>query len=208
MPNEGRIAMLLDGGYVTKRFRRLHRRFPSASDVATLCSTIRASSFPQCELYRVFFYDCEPYTGTENNPISGSPVDYSKTKIATQYRSLLDGLEHTPDFAVRRGDVLFHGWKLGDATLRSITPGSPPPALTERSFVPDLSQKGVDMRIGLDIAALSLKRLVSSVVLVTGDSDMVPAMRFARREGLRVYLHTMGYGGVRSELKAHADIVL
>ena len=49
------------------------------------------------------------------------------------------------------------------------------------------------MRIGLDVAALALKRLVGAVVLVSGDADMVPALRFARREGLRTYLHTMGF---------------
>ena len=64
------------------------------------------------------------------------------------------------------------------------------------------------MRIGLDIASLALKRLVSAVVLVTADSDLVPAMKFARREGLRVYLDTLGGGWVRPELKVHADRVL
>ena len=47
------------------------------------------------------------------------------------------------------------------------------------------------------------------LVLVSGDSDMVPAMKFARREGVRIFLHTLGNAtGVREELKAHADVVL
>jgi uncharacterized LabA/DUF88 family protein len=70
-----------------------------------------------------------------------------------------------------------------------------------------MAQKGVDIRIGLDIAWISLKRVVDILVLVTGDSDFVPAMKFARREGLRVYLEAMDHG-VRPELKAHADVVL
>ena len=64
------------------------------------------------------------------------------------------------------------------------------------------------MRIGLDMASLALKRLVSTVVIVTGDSDLVPAMKFARREGLRVYLDTLGSRHIRPELKLHADRVL
>lgn len=63
------------------------------------------------------------------------------------------------------------------------------------------------MRIGLDCAALALKRQVHAVVLVTGDSDMVPAMKLARREGLRVYLHTMGQPIIR-HIKTHADILI
>jgi len=70
-----------------------------------------------------------------------------------------------------------------------------------------MAQKGVDIRIGLDIAWISLKRIVDVLVLVTGDSDFVPVMKFARKEGLRVYLETMGHP-VRRELKAHADFVL
>jgi uncharacterized LabA/DUF88 family protein len=70
-----------------------------------------------------------------------------------------------------------------------------------------MAQKGVDIRIGLDIAWISLKRVVDLLVLVTGDSDFVPVMKFARKEGLKVYLEAMGHG-VRRELKAHADFVL
>jgi uncharacterized LabA/DUF88 family protein len=55
-----------------------------------------------------------------------------------------------------------------------------------------LSQKGVDMRIGLDIAALALKRIVQVVVLVTADTDFIPAMKFACREGLQLFLVTLG----------------
>jgi len=73
--------------------------------------------------------------------------------------------------------------------------------------VPNVEQKGVDLRIGLDIARLALREMVEIIVVVTGDSDLVPAFRFARREGIRVYLDHLGHG-VRRDLKAHADIVL
>jgi uncharacterized LabA/DUF88 family protein len=39
------------------------------------------------------------------------------------------------------------------------------------------------MRIGLDIASMTLKHQVDTLVLVTGDSDFVPAAKLARREG-------------------------
>jgi uncharacterized LabA/DUF88 family protein len=59
----------------------------------------------------------------------------------------------------------------------------------------------------LDIARLSLRQLVDVIVVVTGDSDMVPAFKFARREGVRVYLDHMGHA-VKRELKAHVDQIL
>ena len=61
------------------------------------------------------------------------------------------------------------------------------------------------MKIGLDVAWLSSKRIVDRIILVTADSDFVPAMKFARREGVQVVLVTMGHTLVKRELKVHAD---
>jgi uncharacterized LabA/DUF88 family protein len=82
-------------------------------------------------------------------------------------------------------------------TPRPVQPGD---------LVPNVSQKGVDLGIGLDIARLALREMVQAIVVVTGDSDLIPAFKFARREGIRVYLDTLGHG-VRRDLKAHADRV-
>jgi len=79
--------------------------------------------------------------------------------------------------------------------------------LTDADFDLDISQKGVDMRVGLDMARLSLREVVRAVIVVTGDSDFVAAFKFARREGVKVILEPMGHN-VRVELRAHADIVL
>ena len=49
------------------------------------------------------------------------------------------------------------------------------------------------MRVGLDIASLTLKKQVDVIVLVTGDSDFVPAMKFARCEGAQLFLVTLGH---------------
>lgn len=57
------------------------------------------------------------------------------------------------------------------------------------------------------IARLALRRLVDVLVVVTGDSDMIPAFKFARREGVRVVLDHLG-SAVKRDLKAHVDIVL
>ena len=54
---------------------------------------------------------------------------------------------------------------------------------------------------------MSLKHLVEVIVLVTGDSDLIPAMKFARREGIRVYLDAIGHG-IQRGLKVHADALL
>jgi uncharacterized LabA/DUF88 family protein len=76
--------------------------------------------------------------------------------------------------------------------------------LENRDVTLDLRQKGVDMRIGLDIAALTLKRFVNTIVLVSGDSDFVPAAKLARREGLQFILDPL-WQQVNDDLFEHID---
>lgn len=72
-------------------------------------------------------------------------------------------------------------------------------------FVPDLKQKQVDIKIGLDVAWLSSKGIVERIILVTSDSDFIPAMKFARREDVQIVLVTMGHQQIKQELLVHAD---
>lgn len=201
-----KTALLLDGGFVKKKLEKDLGRFPEPGDVKMLCSAILAKPRLQsADLFRIFYYDAPPFEGESHNPISGETQRFSESPVARHYRSFLDSLELQEDLAVRRGELMLSGWKLGSQALKSLKQG--PREIRARDLVPDLSQKGVDLRIGLDIASLAVKSIVDILVLVTGDSDFVPAMKFARKEGLRVYLECLGHG-VRQDLKAHADIVL
>jgi uncharacterized LabA/DUF88 family protein len=68
----------------------------------------------------------------------------------------------------------------------------------------ELRQKGVDMRIGLDISTLTLKKQVDTIVLVAGDSDFVPAAKLARREGLHIILDPL-WQSINDDLFEHID---
>ncbi len=202
----GKTALMMDGAFVTKRFETENERFPDVSDITQLAESLLAA-LPDSTIYRAFLYGANPFHGSKQTPLSGPLVDFSATRTARNNTRLLEQLEASEDFAVRRGELVFEGWRLGRAADRALQ-RNPKKTISHRDFVPELTQKGVDMRIGLDIAALALKRLADTVVLVTGDADMIPAMRFARREGLRVGLCTMGQPGTRRDLRAHADFML
>lgn len=77
-------------------------------------------------------------------------------------------------------------------------------SLNSESVALGLRQKGVDMRIGVDIASLALKKQVNTIVLVAGDSDFVPAAKLARREGIDFILDPMGQQ-VNPDLFEHID---
>lgn len=67
-----------------------------------------------------------------------------------------------------------------------------------------LRQKGVDMRIGVDITSLTLKRQVDTIILVAGDSDFVPAAKLARREGIQFILDPLWHK-VNADQFEHID---
>lgn len=76
--------------------------------------------------------------------------------------------------------------------------------LTEKDFYLDISQKGVDMKIGLDIASMAYKKQVDQIILISGDSDFVSAAKLARREGIDFILDPLG-SYIKPDLFEHID---
>ena len=115
-----------------------------------------------------------------------------------------------PNLALWMGEVVRPGdasWLLNENAQKRLLNGDLLIAdLRDSDFRANLRQKGVDMRIGLDIASLTLKKLVSIIVLVSGDSDFVPAARLARREGVTVILDPLRQV-VPPDLREHVDLL-
>jgi uncharacterized LabA/DUF88 family protein len=57
------------------------------------------------------------------------------------------------------------------------------------------------MRIGIDVATLALNRYVDRVIVVTNDTDLVPALKVARRHGVQVGIAQIG------SYRPHQDLV-
>lgn len=71
--------------------------------------------------------------------------------------------------------------------------------------MPDFEQKGVDMRIGLDMANFCALKTVERLILITGDTDCIPAMKHARINGLQVALVTFPSHKIAPEMLWHSD---
>lgn len=208
-----RYAILLDGAFVAKRFRAAAGRPAQAADVVALCNRIRGSEVLHgLTLLRIYWYDSPPATETIFHPVSKSATQLARSMVFRWATALHDQLEMQPDFALRMGEVsVQNAWTISADDLKQLAAdvaAGKPQALRPEAFKPRIEQKGVDLRIGLDIARLALRGFVSTIVVVSGDSDMIPAFRFARREGVRVCLDTVGFSACKRDLKAHADHVL
>lgn len=205
-------VVMLDGGFVRKSLERRINPTPGGGSkgpnhVEVLSHVAELEAHPRLaslERHRIYWYDAPPLTGRERNLLSGERYDFGNHPQHGANLQLQAALAASPDVAVRKGEVVFRGWRLRHSTLVELASASRP--LVGEDLVPNVEQKGVDLRIGLDIALLAIRRIVHVVVLVSGDSDLVPAMKLARREGLRVYLDTMGRP-VKHALLDHADFV-
>lgn len=60
------------------------------------------------------------------------------------------------------------------------------------------------MKIGVDIASLAYKKQVDQIILISGDSDFVPAAKLARREGIDFILDPMRTH-IKDDLFEHID---
>ena len=152
----------------------------------------------------MYWYDAPPLASSVTKPLLDGKINFSATSLARTNAVLLAELCEVPYVSVRRGDLVFRGWKVRQAKLPEKDPTV---TLAAPDLEPNIHQKGVDMRLGLDIAAITLKGHADVFVLVAGDSDFVPAMKFARREGAQIFLVTLGHS-VRAEMLEHSDLVL
>lgn len=201
-----RYATLMDGAFVIHKIAPRVHRFPTALDIEAVSNAIaQHRCVSGLSRLRVYFYHSRPAAEVVTNPISKHKIALSKTRVHAAHAGLLKDLEIRPDFALRLGELHTVGWKVGATAFRRLL--RQPDRLEAEDLVPAIEQKGVDLRIGLDIAKLSLTRAVEAIVVVTGDSDLVPALKFARREGVRVFLCNLGHG-VRRDLRAHADRII
>lgn len=126
----------------------------------------------------------------------------SKKTYAHNLR-LIEDLKQTNNVAFRSGEIAFQGWRLSHDAVREIPRTGR--SITAEDIIPDIKQKGVDMKIGLDVAWLASKSIVERIILITGDSDFIAPMKFARREGVQIVLATLGHKQVKKELREHTD---
>ncbi len=206
------VAFMFDGSFFHKKMQIAKRSSGNpvtADDVLNVCEkAFQDDELKPDHLFRIYYYDCYPFSETATNPISGQAIDYGQTDVFRARKRFVEDLKYRPRLAFRSGRLSNDGWQIPPyktkEIIRKIQNGN---HLEARDVQINLNQKEVDIKIGLDIAWLASKRIVDKIVLVTGDSDFVPAMKFARREGLMVYLVHFGHS-VKAVLKEHCDGII
>lgn len=214
-----KVAILVDGGYFLKRLPSLRPEIDmSDADAVARCldylvnnhlenlNEIQKANHHYALLYRCFYYDAKPYDGKAHRPVSKTALDYARSAEAKFRNELFEKLKRKRNVALRLGHIIKErSWSMKEEAQKALLAGTKTVAeLSDADFAPGLRQKGVDMRIGLDIASITLKKQASTIVLVAGDADFVPAAKLARREGMRFILDPL-WRNVAPDLFEHID---
>lgn len=138
-----------------------------------------------------------------------SPQGNKKTHAIQKFQRELSRAEYV---AFRAGTLKANGWSLKKKILDKVHDGKPVNGINADQIEPIFKQKGVDVRIGLDMAHLSSRKIVDKIAIVAGDSDFIPAMKYARREGILIkFIDITGHNGGKKkidfEILAHIDFI-
>jgi uncharacterized LabA/DUF88 family protein len=204
-------AIMVDGGFFLRRYRFLKGHTYDSRQVAKDLFTwslkhLEGKNNELRELYRIFYYDCPPLQKKIFHPLTKELIDLGKSDEAVFRMNLHSELRKLRKVALRQGRLGDYGnWLIAPDRLKQLLNGSLTLEELESDDVSyEVRQKGVDMRIGLDIASLTFKKQVDQIVLIAGDADFVPAAKLARREGIDFILDPM-WKEISDELHEHID---
>jgi uncharacterized LabA/DUF88 family protein len=192
-----KVAVLIDGGFlrvVTHKAKKVYNP-DFIEKFAHACNSADE------QIFRILYYDCAPFSGTLKLPVSG----LSRKFVSND--AWLHALSYKDLFAVRRGILKFRGYVPRKSPNPRGTMVPPATTFTDNDFKPEFEQKGVDMRIGLDVAAYSANRSVDRIILVSADTDCIPALKYGRKAGLQTVLVQPANAHLAPELLAHADFI-
>ena len=211
----------MDGGYFVRRIEFFHRKyFKSHTLTAEHMTAIllylvnrHQKSLHRNELYRIFYYDAPPFEGQLRFPVSdpdlvGGPrtKNFKRDERVIRQQEFHTILNTTRKVAIRMGELATSkNWLLNaDAQEQLLKSEKQVSDLLPNDFHVDIQQKGVDTRLGIDIANLTFHKFVDTIVLVASDADFAPAAKLARIYGVDVVLDPL-FGNVAKSLESHID---
>lgn len=208
--HEIKTAILVDGGFYRKRARALFgNRTPQerAQELHKYCLRLLSDKNESRNLYRIFYYDCPPSDKIVYHPLTGKSVNLKQNDEYKWMNDFLDELKKLRKVALRMGRMSSDAvqYQLKYETLKKLFRKEIELSdIKDNDFQLTIKQKGVDMRVGVDISSLAFKKQVQQIILIAGDSDFVPASKQARREGIDFILDPMG-SHINADLFEHID---
>lgn len=205
-----KVAILVDGSFFLMRYRHIFNLNIKDIDPKKCADIFYSLCYNHLEegdyLYKILYYDCVPLETKTHQPISGLPIDFKYTETAIFRNQFFKEISRKRKVALRLGYLKeSNSWIIKPDTTRMLINNElKVEDLRDDDFFYDVTQKGTDIKIGIDIKSLATKRLVDKVILISGDGDFLPAAKLARREGIDFVLDPM-WNHIDEDLYEHID---
>lgn len=206
------VAVLVDGAFFIKRYQKL------ITDSSTHTPKQVAKAFEKMcwdhinkkdndKMYRIFYYDCPPLNKSVIHPLTDERINFSQSPTTIFRKEFFKELKKKRKVALRMGILKSRNdWLINPEKTKDLIKGKIQiQDLSKKDIVYNVKQKTVDMKIGIDIASLVLKKHINKIILVAGDGDFIPAAKLARREGVDFVLDHMGMPHIDDSLFEHID---
>ncbi|MGY4677732.1 NYN domain-containing protein [Pasteurella sp. P03HT] len=221
-----KTAVLIDGGFFFARVGYFYRKHFSTKELTSdhlidlLWKLVKFHIEKKhgqhierepLELYRIYYYDSPPLDKQVKYPLceNGEKTPRNKNfKDDPMYKLRLEfhqKLKETRKTALRMGTTQDNDWQIKGHTLKELRKGIKKwEDLTNDDWFYQITQKSVDVKLGMDITILSYEKLVDVIVLVAGDADFVPAAKQARIKGIDFILNPL-HQTTSPKLAEHVD---
>lgn len=127
------------------------------------------------ELLRIYYYNAHVSKSID-------PLGYQRQQ------KFFDNLRATPFITLKLGHLVYHRIRTEQGVSSQYFP----------------TEKGIDVQIAVDMIRLGLLKACDGVILVSGDSDYIYAVRFAKDLGSSLYIASFPMGG-SAELRNEGD---
>lgn len=203
-----KVAIFIDWENLRKdiehcqKYNKASRKVINYNNIDDIAALIQKPLQKDEEIYRIFYYTAEPLSlewelkNNKDDKVKKSLQDLKDSnpekwdkmeRINRMVSENTKQIAFKDFFAVRLGKLRFQGF------------------INEKTI---MNQKQVDMLLGLDIAHVSYQRLVDRILVFCKDTDIVPALKCARINGLQVCLAHIKEGfAIAAEIKKHVDMI-
>lgn len=208
-----KTAILVDGGFyrrMAQKVKGIKSAEERANELENYCHRhLKIKKKIYDDLYKIFYYDCMPTGDNLYHPYFKKQINYKKTELYKWMNIFIEEIKKKRKFAIRLGYLAPKHEKVWfnikpDTFKKLCNNKKQFDNLAEEDFSLMIEQKGVDIKIGIDIASLAYKKQVDRIVLISGDSDFVPAAKLARREGIDFVLDPL-FNHIPPDLSEHID---
>jgi len=152
------VAVFIDGGYLDHTI--LSQFQGQKVNYYALSKAVVDSTGSGKDILRIYYYHCLPY--------QSSPPTTEESQRFSQMQRFFRALQRTARIEVKQGRIAFRG--------------------VDAKGEPIFEQKRIDLLLGLDLALLAVKKIITQAFVIAGDSDLIPAITAAKAEGVTIYL--------------------